>query len=37
MNKPVCLGFSILEVRKIEICKLCYDYIKKVHNDGNEA
>ena len=28
MNKPVCLGFSILELHKILMYKLWYEYIK---------
>ena len=28
MNQPVCLGLSILEISKILMYELCYDYIK---------
>ena len=28
MNKPVCLGFSILELSRILIYEFWYDYIK---------
>ena len=28
MNKPVWLGFSILELSRILIYEFCYDYIK---------
>ena len=29
MNKPVCLGLSILKMSKILIYKFCYDYVKQ--------
>ena len=28
MNKPVYLGLSILELRKIVMCDFWYDYVK---------
>ena len=28
MNKPVCLGLSILEINKIVMYKFLYDYVK---------
>ena len=28
MNKPIYLGFSILDLSKTVMCKLCYDYVK---------
>ena len=28
MNKPVCLGLSVLELSKILMYEFCYDYIK---------
>ena len=28
INKPVCLGLSILELIKIVIYEFCFDYIK---------
>ena len=28
MNKPVCLGLSILEFSKILMCEFWYDYVK---------
>ena len=36
MNKPICLGLSILELRKTEMCKFCFDYFKLKYQDkGN--
>ena len=31
MIKPVCLGFSILELSKILIYEFWYDYVKPKH------
>ena len=28
MNKPVCLGISILELSKMIMHEFCYDYVK---------
>ena len=28
MNKPICLGLSILEINKTLMCEFCYHYIK---------
>ena len=28
MNKPICLGLSVLELSKILMCEFEYDYVK---------
>ena len=28
MDKPLCLGLSILRLSKILMCDFCYDYVK---------
>ena len=33
MSKPVYLGLSILEVSKIVMYELCYDYVKPKYNE----
>ena len=33
MNKPVCLGFSILELSKILMYELWYDYAKPKYDE----
>ena len=35
MNKPIYLGLSILDIRKILICKFWYDYMKTKY--GNKV
>ena len=34
MNKPVYLGFSILELSKICVYKFCYEYLKPKYNEN---
>ena len=34
MNKPICLGLSILEISKILMYKLWYDYMKPKYGDN---
>ena len=34
MNKPIYLGFSILEISKILMYEFWYDYMKPKHNDN---
>ena len=31
MNKPVCLGLSVVELSKILMCGIWYDYVKPKH------
>ena len=33
MNKPVCLGFSILELSKILMYQFWYDYVKPKYGE----
>ena len=33
MNKPIYLGLSILELSKMLIYELCYDYVKPKYNE----
>ena len=33
MNKPVCLGFSILELSKILMYEVWYDYVKPKYGE----
>ena len=33
MNKPVCLGVSILEICKILMCEFWYDYVKPKYDE----
>ena len=33
MNKPVYLGLSILEINKILIYEIWYDYVKRKHGE----
>ena len=35
MNKPVCLGQSILEISKIVMCEFFYAYVKR--NTGKNS
>ena len=34
MNKPVYLGFSMLEISKTPMCEFWYDYIKPKYQDN---
>ena len=34
MNKPICLGLSILEISKILMYEFWYDYMKPKYNDN---
>ena len=34
MNKPIYLGFSILELSKIHMYKFWYEYLKPKYNDN---
>ena len=34
MNKPIYLGFSILELSKIPMYKFWYEYLKPKYNDS---
>ena len=34
MNKPICLGLSILEISKILMDEFWYDYMKPKYNDN---
>ena len=33
MNKPICLGLSVLELSKILMCEFEYDYVKPKQDD----
>ena len=33
MNKPACLGLSMLELRKILMYEFCYDCVKSKHSE----
>ena len=33
MNKPICLGMSILDISKILMCEFWYDYIQPKYQD----
>ena len=33
MNKPVCLGLSILELSEILMCEFWYDYVKLKYSE----
>ena len=33
MNKPLYLGLSILELSKISMCEIWYDYVKQKYGD----
>ena len=35
MNKPVCLGLSILEISKTLMYEFCYDYIKRKYEKNS--
>ena len=37
MNKPVCLGFSILELSKKLMFEFWYDYVKQKHDEKNKV
>ena len=36
MNKPACLGLSMLELRKILIYEFCYDCVKSKHSEKSK-
>ena len=36
MNKPVCLGFSILELSKTSMHEFWYDYVKLKYDEKSE-
>ena len=37
MNKPVCLGRSILELSKILMYEFFYDYVKPKYGEKNKT